>query len=113
MDDLAGSCGVAAFLFFVNAWSNPSRNEKKTSTAYPTRKATARGEIEAPCVMVKLPNRPTTAPPIPAMRKRAKLALDDGINVSVRNSSSKVLNRYAHVPKSAYKTGSKQVVIAP
>jgi hypothetical protein len=67
-------------VLLVKALINPSKNAKKTSTAYPTRKATARGEAEACCE--KFPKRPITVPPIAAIKKRAELAAD-GINVRV------------------------------
>ena len=75
-------------LFLPNAWSRLSRNEKKTSTEYPTRKATANGGIEAPSVIVKLLNKPTTAPPMPAIRKRAEWAID-GMNVLAFHASQR------------------------
>src|ERR1700722_12568716 len=87
----AAAAGFAAGLIFGlgKGCVNPSRKEKNTSTAYPTRKAIARGEMEAPSVIEKLLNRPTTAPPMPAIRKRAQFARDDGVNVSALNCSSK------------------------
>ena len=103
---------MTVLLAFVKVCSNPSKKEKNTSTAYPTRNAIARGETEALCVNAKL-NSPTTAPPIPAMRNRAHCVFDDGTKVSVLNSSSKLRNRYAQVPKRAYKIGSRHAVIAP
>src|ERR1700730_7177326 len=54
-----------------NVWTNASRNEKDTSTAYPTRNATASGDTETP--WVKLLNRPTTVPAMSAIIKRARL----------------------------------------
>src|ERR1700730_5077169 len=54
-----------------NVWTNASRNEKNTSTAYPTRNATACGDTETP--WVKLLNRPTTVPAMSAIIKRARL----------------------------------------
>ena len=70
----------------------PSRNAKNTSTAYPSRKANANGGMEAPCPIVKLLNRPTTAPPIAAIRKRAELAIE-GTNVLVAIFCSKLRKR--------------------
>ena len=62
LPDRAAAGELTALLDLVKACSKPSKNEKNTSTAYPTRKAIARGEIDAPCVHMKL-NSPTTAPP--------------------------------------------------
>src|SRR5208337_5369775 len=75
-------CGEGPETFRVKLWSKVSRNAKNTSTAYPTRKARASGGMETACVMVKLLNSPTTAPPMPAMRKRARL-VSEGTNVLV------------------------------
>ena len=111
-EDKAAAGDLTALLDLVKACSNPSKNEKNTSTAYPTRNAIARGEIDAPCVNTKL-NSPTTAPPMPAIRKRAQFVFDDGTNVSALSSSSKLRKRYAQVPRRAYKIGSRQAVIAP
>jgi len=71
----------------------------------------ASGEMDVPCAMAKL-NKPTTAPPIPAMRKRAQFVLDDGTNVKFLNSSSTLRNRNAQVPRSAYRIGNSQSVTA-
>jgi len=49
--------------FLAKVCRRPSKKAKKTSTAYPTRKAMASGGIEAPCVILKLLKSPTTAPP--------------------------------------------------
>jgi len=92
LEDDVGGVEFVVFLVLAKAWSSPSRKEKNTSTAYPTRKAIAKGGIEAPCVIVKLLNSPTTAPPIAAMRKRAELATD-GTNVRVAICWSKVRKR--------------------
>src|ERR1035437_5540935 len=68
---LPGAAGVeASALLVVNFWIVPSRNAKNTSTAYTTRNAIAKGGMETPCPMAKLLNRPTTAPPIAAIRNR-------------------------------------------
>lgn len=112
LDNKVGAVELTGVLAFVKNCSSPSKKEKKTSTAYPTRNAIARGETEALCVKAKL-NSPTTVPPIPAMRKRAQWVFDDGTKVSVLNSSSKLRNRYAQVPKRAYKIGRRHAVIAP
>src|ERR1022692_1966270 len=89
-----GSIGYYAFLLsaaggvdetgllLVNFWSMLSRDAKKTSTAYPTRNAIASGGMEAPCPMAKLLNRPTTAPPMAAIRNRGASATD-GVYVRV------------------------------
>src|ERR1035437_9571065 len=98
--------------FRVNVCIKPSRKAKNTSTAYPTRKARARGEREAPCVMLKLLNKPTTAPPIAAIKNRAEFA-SEGMNVRLLICCSKLRRRYAHVPKSAYSTGRMHEPIAP
>jgi len=44
----AGTDELVLLLVLVKAWSKPSRNEKNTSTAYPTRKAIARGGMDGP-----------------------------------------------------------------
>ena len=100
LEDSAVTGELAGYLDLVKDCSSPSKNEKNTSTAYPTRKAMARGETDSPPVNAKL-NSPTTAPPIPAMRKRAQFAFDDGAKVSVLSSSSKLRKRNAQVPKRA------------
>src|SRR3984957_16256304 len=92
--DAAAAGFVARLVFGLgNYWINPSRKAKNRSPADPTRKAIGRGEMEAHSVKEKLLNRPTTAPPMPAIRKRAQFALDDGVNVSVLNCSSKERKR--------------------
>jgi hypothetical protein len=68
--------------------------------------------MEVPCVIAKL-NKPTTAPPIPAIRNRAQFVLDEGTNVNVLNSSSTFRNRNAQVPRRAYRIGNRQAVTAP
>jgi hypothetical protein len=92
-DYVAVAFELALLLGLVSDCIIPSRNEKNTSTAYPTRNAMARGEMEAPSVMEKLPNSPTTAPPMPAIRKRAQFAREEGVNVRVLSSSSKDRSR--------------------
>src|SRR5580765_2453696 len=108
----AEGSGLGPPVALVNACRTLSRNEKKTSTAYPTRKAIANGEREAVCVTVKLLNRPTTAPLMPATRKRAELATE-GVNVLVRICSSNDRSRYAQVPNNAYSAGRMHAATAP
>src|ERR1035438_7289638 len=97
---LPGAAGVeASALLVVNFWIVPSRNAKNTSTAYPTRNAIAKGGMETPCPMAKLLNRPTTAPPMAAIRNRGASATD-GAYVRAWICCSKVRDRYAHVPSS-------------
>src|SRR5215471_15205098 len=94
--DVAGAPGLLRAR--LNVWSSPSKKEKKTSTAYPTKNAIARGGIEALCVSVKLLKSPTTAPPIAAMTKRARWA-SESVNVRLLNCSSNERKRKAHAPK--------------